>query len=333
MKNIAPFVFASCLLGCAAESDQRALADAPLSTSLVQASGELASADTVLLGPPMIQHVWQHKITLLAPEGSQTKAGQPVLGFDASNQQQELIVKRSELATAKQKLDNTIMSDNATLQELKLKLAEAQMQKEKAARKLEQSESLVAANELKKLRIDQAIADDKLMEAEKLLKQHQHASSARKEIAAAELARFEAEVARLQGEIQRMTVLAPKEGLVVYKTDWQGNKFGEGDTVYVGQSVMEIPSLENMIVKAEVLEVDAGRLRVGQPVQITLDAQPDRQFHGQVRTLGQVFRSKSHKDPAVVFDAEITISNPDAELMRPGMAVRLRVDTSKEDAT
>lgn len=323
------------LAGCGAHGDDRTSpAAAPTSTltpTTVQASGELASADTVLLGPPIVQRTWQHKITFMAPEGSTVAAGEPVLGFEASKQQQELKVKQGELATAKQKLDNTVMADAAQTEELKLKWAEAEMKLDKASRKLQQSGQYLANNELKKLQLDRELAADQLSEATALRDHHQRAAAARKAIASAELARLDADVQRLRQEIGRMTVAAPKAGLVVYKTDWEGNKLGEGDTIFVGQSVLEIPSLERMVVKAEVLEVDAGRVRVGQPVRIVLDAQADREFFGKVASLGQVFRSKSHKDPAVVFDAVITIDAADAAIMRPGMAVRLRIETATVD--
>lgn len=293
--------------------------------NVVTASGELEAIDSVQLGPPVLQNSRNQKITFMAPEGDMIKAGTPVMRFDASKQQQDMQVRRADLATAKQRRESVLQNDEAQAQQLNLQLAEARMKLDKVTRKLDASSNYVANNEIRKLRIDKQIAEDEVARCEALLAHHVNARAARKALADAQVSRIQTDVDRLQDEIRRLTILAPKDGIVVHLSDWDGNKFAVGSQLFMGQTALAIPSLDRMRVKAEILEVDARQVQVGQRVDIVLDARPDKRFEGRVEKLGQAFRPRSYQEPTVVFDAEISLSEVDAELMRPGMAARLTI--------
>jgi HlyD family secretion protein len=82
-----------------------------------------------------------------------------------------------------------------------------------------------------------------------------------------------------------------------------------------------------------ILEVQAGRVKVGQPAEVRLDSNPDRVYKGVVSSLGRVFRVKSDSQPAIVFDAVIDLSESDPGLMRPGMAAGVDITiSSKKDS-
>ena len=48
----------------------------------VEVAGTLAAVESDTLGPPQIPDVWDFKISMLAPEGTEVKKGRPVLAFD-----------------------------------------------------------------------------------------------------------------------------------------------------------------------------------------------------------------------------------------------------------
>src|SRR5438046_9955970 len=50
----------------------------------IDVTGTLASVDSGTFGPPQLDDVWDFKISMLAPEGAEVKAGQPVLAFDTT---------------------------------------------------------------------------------------------------------------------------------------------------------------------------------------------------------------------------------------------------------
>ena len=112
------------------------------------------------LGHQRLKGQWQYKITFIAPEGSQAKKGQPLVGFDSSQLQQKLQVKQSELKTAQKTLENTKLTNESTLEKQKLDLAEAKMNQEKAERKWKQSDGLESSLETKKLRIQYLISEN-----------------------------------------------------------------------------------------------------------------------------------------------------------------------------
>ena len=95
---------------------------------------------------------------------------------------------------------------------------------------------------------------------------------------------------------------------------------------------MEMPDLGRMQVEAVIPEPEAGKVSENLPVEIRLDSNPDRVFKGKVLELGRIFRTKSYDQPSIVFDAVISIDDPDPKLMLPGMAAGVDIIvSSKED--
>src|SRR5205807_6862236 len=54
-------------------------------------------------------------------------------------------------------------------------------------------------------------------------------------------------VKETQDAIQKMTVIAPRNGTVVYVTNWRGDKKKVGDSVWRMDHVIEIPDLARMM--------------------------------------------------------------------------------------
>ena len=50
----------------------------------IATEGELRAIDSALIGPPQLHRMWNFRISMIAPEGSEVQAGQPVLGFDTT---------------------------------------------------------------------------------------------------------------------------------------------------------------------------------------------------------------------------------------------------------
>ncbi|MCW8999526.1 MAG: efflux RND transporter periplasmic adaptor subunit, partial [Kangiellaceae bacterium] len=267
----------------------------------------------------------QYKITFIAPEGSQAKKGQPLVSFDSSQLQQKLQVKQSELKTAQKTFENTKLTNESSLEKQKLDLAEAKMNQEKAKRKWEQSDGLESSLETRKLSIQFLIAENEFKRLKRTVAKTIETNKVKTAVAKSNVERLQSEVNQLQAGIGRMTVMAPKDGIIIYKSDHQGKKVSNGDNIWMGRQVLGLPSLDKMIVKAKILEADAGKVSVGQKVEVVLDAVPERVFKGKISELGRVFRRKSREQPNIIFDAKIALDKADAELMRPGMAARIKI--------
>jgi len=320
-------VIALCLGGLVACGN-----DAPTITAQVEdvslslaTTGELASSETIEVGPPFVKRTWQYKISFIIPEGTWVKKGEVILGFDAQQQHERLRTSQNKLATEEKKLQSQALDNEQNVEQLKLDIAQTKMKLEKAQRKSTQDGDYSRALDIKKLKIDLAIATKEMAlisyrqgnKRQQIVLIHQ--------INQAEVERLRAEVKERKQAIGAMKVKAPKDGIVVYLPGEEQKKPASGDNVFMAQKLIELPNLNKMIVKTTIAENDVSRISIGQRVAIELDAILDKTFWGKVSSLGQVVRVKSKQEPSKVYDATITIDDPDVELMRPGMAVRLKI--------
>ncbi len=297
---------------------------------VVHATGQLQSAASFYVGCPSVERVWQYTISFMAPEGQAVKEGDMVLSFDAREIMQRLQVKQSDLDTALKELERMKLAERQTRESLGLQLEQEKVNLQKAVRKADYPEDLIAPMELEKRKNELELADLQEKLAEKRLANQISGMASRTEVQTSKVRLLQAQVARLQQDIQTMNVTAPKPGIVVYTPNWDGKKKAVGDTVWMGDTVLELPDLGRMQVKAVILEVQAGRIKVGQPAEVRLDSDPDRVYKGRVATLGRIFRVKSDSQPAIVFDAVIDLAESNPGLMRPGMAAGVDIVVSSK---
>ncbi|WP_028762138.1 efflux RND transporter periplasmic adaptor subunit [Shewanella colwelliana] len=298
----------------------------------VEVTGELVSADTISMMPPAIRRVWQYQVKQLAPEGKAVAKGEVVARLDTSELSQRLSVSEASLAATEQDIETSKLRNAKRMEELRLDLAEAKMNFEKAERKFKLSDETVALIEKEKYQRDTEIAKDRVVLIEQKIALESQGAEQRQAMLLGDKQKFSAEVSALKTGIASMTLKAPRAGMVVYGNDPQGNKIKEGQSVFAGDSVLSIPDLSHMQVNMTIPEVEAKRVQLGQVINIRLDANPERVFKGKIVELGAVFRNKNQDVPLVVFDAVASIDEPDSELMRPGMAAKISIDIAQGEA-
>lgn len=291
----------------------------------VPSSGELHSANNASIGCPTIRRMWNFTITWMADEGNEVAQGQPVLSFDAQQLTERLQVYSSRLDTARSQLERTKLEQQQKMETLELERAEILARQAKVEQQLAVPESIQARLELEKTRLDYELA----LEEARLIDLRIEAQRGHREgsIRAAKnrVEWLGRDVQQLQEHIGAMNVKAPRAGFVVHVEGWDGNKPKVGESVWAGRSLLRLADLSEMEVQAEVAERDAQYVEQGQRVEIRLDANPDRVFTGRIRQLGKLFHTKSAEVPTMVFDALISIDEPDPELMRPGMAASVEI--------
>ncbi|HNX96298.1 MAG TPA: efflux RND transporter periplasmic adaptor subunit [Candidatus Aminicenantes bacterium] len=292
---------------------------------VVQASGQLRSTASLYVGCPSVERMWEFTIVFMAPEGKPVKAGDLILSFDSRELNERLQVKMTELETEKKELQRLRLAELESKEDMILGREGEKVQKEKARQKADVPEEFIAANELKKRRMDLELAELKERLAEVRIQNQTSGMNARFHVQEAKIRVLQEQVDRLQMDIGKLEVKAPKDGMVVYTPDWDGKKKNVGDSCWIGESILELPDLGRMQMNAVILEPQAGKIKVGQEAEIRLDANPDRVFRGRVARLGRIFRLKSDTQPVVVFDAELDLSESDPALMRPGMAATARI--------
>lgn len=325
LRNSLLWLGALLLVSCGGEKQEVLVVEKGALPLSIQTTGELTTQKTVELGPPAVKYTWQHKLSYLIPEGTWVKKGQKVMAFDAQQQYSRLRDLQNNLATEKQRLESLSLDHRQEKEQLELDIAEAKMELEKATLKSSNVDNLMARLEVEKLKIDRQIARLNYTMAIERKKSRMAQMAVDREITRSEVDRLQAEVNEQLQAIEAMEVKAPRDGLVVYLPNNDGDKPAEGDQFSLIQKVIEIPDLNSLMVETTIDEQIAYKVKPGDKVEITIDAIPDRTFNGTVASMGKIVRLKSRREPSKVFDATIEIDNPDVEVMRPGMAARLSI--------
>ena len=121
---------------------------------------------------------------------------------------------------------------------------------------------------------------------------------------------------------QRVNIVSPMDGYVIRKQVEVGqtvmsgvSSFNEGTVLYT------VADIGDMLIKASINEVDIGRVRLGAPVTITVDAFPYRRFDGRVSHIGPAAHLK---EKIKVFDTEVILPAQVAEF-RAGMTANIEI--------
>lgn len=124
------------------------------------------------------------------------------------------------------------------------------------------------------------------------------------------------------------TVVAPMDGVVLTKNVEIGESITSGVSSFnAGTVLFTVADVSRMIVKAGVNEVDIGKIRVGMPVHVTLDAYPKVKFGGRIDRIAPAVRVE---EKVRVFDVEIRLDAQGREL-RSGMTANIEVVGERKD--
>ena len=158
-----------------------------------------------------------------------------------------------------------------------------------------------------------SIARTNLARSRELLAQNFVSASAVDQNAAA-LEVAEAQVALAKAQTERMRVLAPFDGTVGIRSA------DVGDYVRDGADIVSLEDLSSLTVRFALPERYADRVRAGQPVEISVDAFPERAFVGRVQAVDVQVSADGR-----ALQVLARLDNPGA-VLRPGMFARSRVE-------
>src|SRR5213596_3457279 len=123
-------------------------------------------------------------------------------------------------------------------------------------------------------------------------------------------------------QFQGSNIVAPMNGLVLTKNVEIGESITSGVSSFnAGTVLFTVADVTKMIIKAGVNEVDIGKIRVGMPVNVSLDAYPKNKFPGRIDRIAPAVRID---DKVRVFDVEIRLDAQGREL-RSGMTANLEM--------
>lgn len=298
----------------------------------VEVEGELAAVRSIVVSPPAVPDIWEYKITFLAPESAFVKKGDPLVSFDAAPLRQQLEAKTAEYEESSKKIERKELELSGKERDLELQLANTESQLQKLRLKYDVPEDLRSRNEVRQTALELKSAEQALSNLKARIVSVRASEAAALRSLRSQRDRARGRVAELRAGIEAMTVRAPQDGVVIFKTGWRDEKKKVGDSAWFGEQLVELPDLGGMRAEGDVDEADAGLVQVGQRATLRLEALPDRDIAGTVSRIARAVRRKSWRVPTKVFRVRIDLDTRDPAL-RPAMRFRGEIETGRRAKT
>ena len=263
---------------------------------------------------------------LPARQGDRVRQGQKLAGLGQRQAQSELEQARAELADAEEAVRLLRQGGTAAqLSELKAQLENARRERDQAAKLAAENARLVEKGAIARVELEQSRV--RLAKAESdvaLLEEKSQRPYDPEEMKRAE-ARVQAARAALnlaESRSRATTVFAPIEGVIYSLAVRMGDHVNRGDLL------VRIGEVDRIRVRVFVDEPDLGRVTAGQPVLITWDGLPGRQWQGEVERLPAEVTELGSR---TVGEVDCTVENPAGELL-PNMNLNVEIVTRSKNA-
>jgi len=272
------------------------------------------------------------KVAWLIQEGTFVKAGETLIRYDSTDarlnlerQQNTLDAnqERSKLTTDKQTTDEKVLG---------LDRQDAEMQYDYVMTVLPEDETIFSKWEIIEAKIDAGFAKERVTFLNNKGKTQKRIARSDQQILAIERNQAQAEIGVAEQTLNSLELKAPSAGLVLWRRDHRRDP-QVGDESFGGQILVEIVDLAVLQARVYVLERDGGHLAKGQEVVIRLDAVPEKEFHGQIRSASTLAAALERNSPLKYFtcDAQISDAGADLKRIRPGMSLKGEVILEKYD--
>lgn len=295
----------------------------------IRARGEIKARESVEITTPPTPDL---KIVRLAEDGKPIKKGEIVVEFDGSVQEERFVQRATQVRQVDSEIVQAEAQHSIADEQNAMLVMSSEYNLERAKLEASKQEILSEIEGLKN-RIDVDVSGGELSKA----KTTAQATDISQEADITRLTERKNKAIRdldlTKTYLRNMILRAPADGIVQIKSNSraQGSSrrnrppFQEGDTVWAGADIAEIPNLSSMRVEFRVEEIDRGRASIGQHVRIRVDAAPGTVFEGSIDWLSPIATLLFRRfPPEKNFPAQATIDNMDAQL-RPGMSASVEV--------
>jgi RND family efflux transporter MFP subunit len=291
----------------------------------VRTRGAIKSAHSTILTAPQVPGL---RIVHLADNGRPVKKGDVVVEFDAIQQEQNVIERTTSVRSADGDIEQLKATQVMNNEADAMNKMQAEYGVESARLDASKAEVLSVVDGAKN-RIQVGVVEGSLQQVKSTINAHQVGNES--DLARADQRKTKA-VADLNLTISylpQMQLRAPTDGIVNVLQNFRSQgtfgrtppPFKEGDNVWTGAAIAEIPSLSEMYVDLSLEEVDRGKLQLGQAVRVRVDAIPDKEFEAEITWISPIAALiyKGGSTPEKTFPARATLKNLDDRL-RPGMS-------------
>ncbi|HKK44192.1 MAG TPA: efflux RND transporter periplasmic adaptor subunit [Balneolaceae bacterium] len=299
----------------------------------VTTTGELrAKSSTSIRGPEGIRdfRIFNVPIQRLIPEGTVVKKGDFVAQLDRSEISSSLQDAQLDLQEVQSKYESAQLDSTLTLSKARDNLVNLKYSLQEAQIKVEQSKYESPATQ-RQVKIDYQKAQRALEQAQKNYKTQVRQAEVNLKKIETDLKQEQRKIQHIKDVMKKFTIYAPENGMVIYRRHRDGSKVTEGSSISAWDPVVaELPDFSVMNSETYVNEVDIQNVRVGQKVDIGLDAMPDKKLTGMVTDVANIGEQRPNSD-SKVFQVTIQVNQSDSTL-RPAMTTSNTIHVSSVDS-
>jgi len=247
----------------------------------IEVRGQIQAGRSFPIYAPIAQDL---RISWMAPTGDMIVESEPLIRFDSSTAQRDLIERRAARDRASATLEQAIAEEAIAAQRDRSQQRDAELGVE-IARLATLNSEFISRIDAERARIDLDVAEQNLRQLEAEIAQRAVSAESRIASVRRQLDDAEAEVSVVENRIARMEIRAPLSGYPIYSTNSSsltmalggGNPqpFRVGDQVSGGMNLAVIPDMDSLLMDVAIEEIDRGRIREGDEVIVRVDALPD----------------------------------------------------------
>ena len=295
----------------------------------VTTSGELEAKNSEnILGPSGLREVriWQVQISDIIPEGSIVDSGQYVATLDRTEITNRMKDLESELEKLESQFIKTKLDTSMDMRAAREELINLKYALEERQITVDQSIYEPPATQ-RQAKIELEKSQRAYEQAEKNYKLRSDKNNANMQEVFASYSQAQRRLEQIRDVLNGFTVTAPKPGMLIYKRNWDGSKMGIGATMSSWENVVAtLPNLTEMMSKTYVNEIDISKIKIGQKVEIGVDAFPEMKYSGEVTEVANIGEQMRNSN-AKVFEVKIRVNEFDS-ILRPAMTTKNIINTS-----
>jgi HlyD family secretion protein len=333
MKPLAAICALVLLFGCRFSANEQVevlLLEASRFDISLLADGELRAAESTPVMPPQGSG-GPRIISWLIPNNSAVKEGDVLVRFDVSDAERGALETGIELTKVDLQVLTREFEFNRLLGELGGELDIIDIERIMAEQfKVEDTVAYSRMEIIDAMR-DRELLDYRAGHLEGKKDNYSDRQSADIEVLDAQRATHKSENDQHQALLDHSEVRAPHDGFIVYERNWWLPAIEVGITMWPHNKIASIPNLDKMEAVLLVHETDAVGLAVGQTVDLTIDAYPDRVLTGTVKGIGATAAPIERNNPVKYFRAIVTVDQADTQWITPGAPVRAEIHINRID--
>lgn len=301
----------------------------------VELRGEIrVRSSTVITAPTSAGDL---QILKLCRDGAPIKKGDVVVQFDPTPLQRSADQYRSALKQVEAEIQRANAQQRLREEGILTEVMSAQFGLERA--RLDASaQDLVSAIENEKNVLAVARAEQKVREVQARIASSRVGAQADLAGTMRRRAKAQADLELAERNLAALTLTSSVDGIITIlpnsraRTSIMGGTtpvFKEGDRLWAGASIAEVPELSTIQANAPVYEADRGKIAPGQPVSLRVDGVPDKEHRGRVGDISTLAKLDYSSYPVrKSFDLKVQLEQPDPRL-RPGMSANFRVEVER----